>query len=135
VKLSTVGCQVRYKATAGSVPVCIRGLRGTALTHVQQYGTHMLHCVHKKERAAVIKQAMAYESDESSEEEEHVAYTTFTKDKKKPPRKGAPLCFKTKAEQQGATVKDANGNRLCDVRGCNKVLTTSELASVAKVQL
>jgi hypothetical protein len=89
----------------------------------------------KKERAAVIKQAMAYESDESSEEEEHVAYTTFTKDKKKPPRKGAPLCFKTKAEQQGATVKDANGNRLCDVRGCNKVLTTSELASVAKVQL
>ena len=82
----------------------------------------------KKHRAAVVKQAMAYESDDSDEEER--ALRTF----EGKPKSGTPLSFKTKEEQQRQAVRNNNGRRLCDVRGCGAVLTTSELEVVGKVQ-
>jgi hypothetical protein len=82
----------------------------------------------KKHRAAVVKQAMAYESDDSDDEER--AMRTF--DVK--PKSGTPLSFKTKEEQQKQAVRNNNGRRLCDVRGCGAVLTASEIEVVGKVQ-
>jgi len=82
----------------------------------------------KKHRAAVVKQAMAYESDDSDDEER--AMRTF--DVK--PRSGTPLSFKTKEEQQKQAVRNNNGRRLCDVRGCGAVPTASEIEVVGKVQ-
>ena len=85
----------------------------------------------RKERAAVIRQAMAFESEDSSDEEEQAALTTFDPNKK---RAGVPLCFRTAKEQQERALKNEAGKRLCEVRGCRKVLSASELAVVAKVQ-
>eukprot|EP01047_Picozoa_sp_COSAG01_P001187 COSAG01_NODE_25_length_37050_cov_211.559119_23_plen_95_part_00 len=49
-------------------------------------------------------------------------------------RAGVPLCFRTAKEQQERALKNEAGKRLCEVRGCRKVLSASELAVVAKVQ-
>ena len=82
----------------------------------------------KKHRAAVVKQAMAYESEDSDDEER--ALRTFEAKSKS----GAPLSFKSKEEQQKQAVRNNNGRRLCDVRGCGAVLTASEVEVVGKVQ-
>eukprot|EP01047_Picozoa_sp_COSAG01_P082350 COSAG01_NODE_16778_length_1204_cov_134.491403_1_plen_227_part_10 len=65
----------------------------------------------RKERAAVIRQAMAFESEDSGEEEEQAALTTFDPSKK---RAGVPLCFRTAKEQQERALKNDAGKRLCE---------------------
>jgi hypothetical protein len=84
----------------------------------------------KKHRAAAVKQAMAFEEESSDDEELTVRVAGYEK-----PGKGkTPLNFKTKEEQQKQTVRNSSGRRLCDVKGCGAVLTTSELEVVGKVQ-
>ena len=82
----------------------------------------------KKQRAACVKRALAYDSDDS-DDGEVVARAYDSR-----PRTGPPLSFRTKQDQQKAAVRDSNGRRLCDVKGCGAALTQAELAVIDKVQ-
>jgi hypothetical protein len=68
----------------------------------------------KKHRAAVVKQAMAYESDDSDDEER--ALRTFDVKSKS----GTPLSFKTKEEQQKQAVRN-NGVGWIQGRGALRI--------------